>query len=1332
MLAALGLPARPQPFWETPPEPVRVAKPRDEGEEPEEGEIDDGEVDEGEMPSRPLAPMRSLPPAPLPQRLPPPPHRASQFAQASEQTKWLPPPRVALPPRPLVVPPPPEAVSSALPLSQMSRTDTSPLPTPPPPPIGLPAPVWADGSNVAGQPKPMAPANAAAVLASLSLREQDRIQQFIAIIRRLLPFGLSATALQSEGISLDLVRNMHDVVGEPMPAQLLQPAGRHRARPPTSQDTSMINGKALTRDPRTPRTNKITAPMVIDLTLSASTVSHEQEISSPVSLDRPAPAVHGLPMRPVYSELRTPLTASSTTSQHHLREAEHNQLFAPQPRTPASVIQATYPVGGDRQAFYEGEVDDLDGIAYDDFASFSPPPAPKIGLPAYIDEGALENEARKKEEVRLRLQARRAERRARVVSTDQAEHAERARQMALQFEQNFEQSLSMEMFAAESRSGSAISSGDGMVVEEDIAPSSLREAAALAANEDLPGSPGFEEISMPRSRELSHEPARAQTMRHKVPSAAAPYQQAYAAAPNNSWRRRPVAADLYTAPAQNLRDYKRCSCFGVCAHSLVIDVSDEESDGQEDLPDTRMSAQERIEANMNALRARIAEMEAAQKKLDEVQAVASTAPRRSAGNEAAEGHRPDTVIHQRQASLAESLANAKSDVQTLSEAIEKKQRPKSNKRKHLSPDTSKGTLARDRTSRSPEASTKEFQFFTRAGAAEAADASAAEAGLLLLTASTAANQSVQRTSSPASFVNESPFQAYFGLRSVVKNTTPLPPFNGPNNLRLYRAWSAIERGFDPSESFCSYESSGGVCNDTGCKHNHTRNFDLDSTLLTRYLQEQYGVMDQVSKAKRTMLARTLDLLGSRPYDRSVNFADFLKEVLQGADESYELAQRPAPLRAVHPCSSATLPEIQVVPESTRNTHRSVVHGMRVFYYSARDQDYHEHNAEHVIPPVPPLLEMVTVYGYVGTLAVGLGIITWLAIRDMISIPAFKGRKLQLSVSANHLNTIDLVTVMSRIAKKSLPWPFSNAAELKPNAARTGYDLPEVTIEAPFKIHPRDLKRFQAAVSLSDGSQKSQTDELSPFIFVSLTTPFFLLLLTNEQWPISALGAVNTSNTFNFIRPERVRTLEQIQQGDFFVRAQMGGDDLPGVRAKRGIQWAMSITLFERDGGKEVEIFNAKFEVLKFLSRSAKPAYNPDNDKKPGELDPAELQDSPQKLKLTSASPRVYSASSLDYNPIHLHPLTAYFLTGKQIAHGNLSVLAFVHQISKSADPADAALKSLWRVDRPMTTTVRFTSMMPVPCTLDSKISRKADQTGELAFQILLKNKVCIAGSAVPL
>lgn len=190
---------------------------------------------------------------------------------------------------------------------------------------------------------------------------------------------------------------------------------------------------------------------------------------------------------------------------------------------------------------------------------------------------------------------------------------------------------------------------------------------------------------------------------------------------------------------------------------------------------------------------------------------------------------------------------------------------------------------------------------------------------------------------------------------------------------------------------------------------------------------------------------------------------------------------------------------------------------------------------------------------------------------------------------------------------------------------------------PQRADPQLLARYRRVCGFVDGPWL-------PLTFPQvMAAPLHLHILTDPQFPVSALGLVHLSNRIEQLRPIRVddpvhfachldppREIERGSVFELITQASVHGE----------VVWRSVFTVLARRSGGSAEP----------RPSDARPAEPQDDAPRPGQLLRSTL------LRVPEDTGRRYAAVSGDLNPIHLHAATArLFGFPRAIAHGMWSL-----------------------------------------------------------------------------
>lgn len=231
--------------------------------------------------------------------------------------------------------------------------------------------------------------------------------------------------------------------------------------------------------------------------------------------------------------------------------------------------------------------------------------------------------------------------------------------------------------------------------------------------------------------------------------------------------------------------------------------------------------------------------------------------------------------------------------------------------------------------------------------------------------------------------------------------------------------------------------------------------------------------------------------------------------------------------------------------------------------------------------------------YVVTIAVSIvgAVIIYLGDRLHERFNSLYSTELVLSTSPTDLKVADILALYMRALQKAMPMAILGGARLpRPNEKGTGFNLPKITIEAPFELNDAIISSYLKAVNgvlpQSDrtGPTLKPDEPLPALLLAAATTPLFVMLICHQEFPIAAMGSVNTKNTFEMLRPDICATLAEVRKRQGWkVSARVGGE---APRRKRGVEWDMYCDVVcDGEDGQPITVFRQTFSVrLTFLFR----------------------------------------------------------------------------------------------------------------------------------------------------
>lgn len=332
---------------------------------------------------------------------------------------------------------------------------------------------------------------------------------------------------------------------------------------------------------------------------------------------------------------------------------------------------------------------------------------------------------------------------------------------------------------------------------------------------------------------------------------------------------------------------------------------------------------------------------------------------------------------------------------------------------------------------------------------------------------------------------------------------------------------------------------------------------------------------------------------------------------------------------------------------------------------------------------------------------------------------------RLSFTPTRLSALDITVLVILVIYKYTTKLFNLHTPCKTSKSGTDFALPKLSLSAPLYISNTDLKNLAIAVDQDQKYDRNYgKDGNSPLLLPAVTTPLLLILLSNRYCPIFPFGAVNTKNRFEFLDPLACSAVTSLK--DASVTARFGGDDLPGTRVKRGMDFDIIVevdALMINFGRAERKvIFRQTIGILVALPKCAKPAWNGEtvdsSKESAGKGDDLKVIDI---LHLPSTAPSKWATVCKDVNPIHMSSLAARLLgfPGK-IAHGN-HVAALVIEKQRRTEGS-----LFWQTEKPWFLEVNFRRPMVLPLDLQIKTT-DGNETREGKFEVVRGEKTYVTG-----
>jgi acyl dehydratase len=188
------------------------------------------------------------------------------------------------------------------------------------------------------------------------------------------------------------------------------------------------------------------------------------------------------------------------------------------------------------------------------------------------------------------------------------------------------------------------------------------------------------------------------------------------------------------------------------------------------------------------------------------------------------------------------------------------------------------------------------------------------------------------------------------------------------------------------------------------------------------------------------------------------------------------------------------------------------------------------------------------------------------------------------------------------------------------------------------------------------------------ILYLIAQPAHLALLVDEHWPLSPLGVVHVANTI--AREGHVDPVRDLRVGVRLLEQRW---------AKRGMEFVLETTLAQSSG--TATMTSTYLNPMRGIEVPSSPSATTTAERKTPPAAGSALRASAA-FALGANAGRVYAQISGDWNPIHLHPLTARpFGFRRPIAHGMR--MAAHGEVAASAILGRAVQRTTVRFRRPV-------------------------------------------------
>ncbi|KAE9988913.1 hypothetical protein EG328_005623 [Venturia inaequalis] len=334
-------------------------------------------------------------------------------------------------------------------------------------------------------------------------------------------------------------------------------------------------------------------------------------------------------------------------------------------------------------------------------------------------------------------------------------------------------------------------------------------------------------------------------------------------------------------------------------------------------------------------------------------------------------------------------------------------------------------------------------------------------------------------------------------------------------------------------------------------------------------------------------------------------------------------------------------------------------------------------------------------------------------------------KARLSFTPSRLSALDITLLVILVIYKYTTKLLNLHTPCKISKTGKDFALPGLALSAPLYVTNTDLENFALAVDqkrdrhLDDGDCEGN----SPLLLAAVTTPLLLILLSNRHCPVFPFGAVNTKNRFEFLDPAACRSVTSLKDAN--VISHFGGDELPGRRVKRGMEFDIVVeieSLMINLGKAERKIiFRQVIGILVALPTSAQPIWENEAAISTMKEDSAREWKVVEHVQLSLTAPSKWARVCKDVNPIHMNSLAArlFGFPGK-IAHGN-HVAALVVETQRKNE---ASL--FWQTQKRWFLEVQFKRPMVLPLDLQVGMSDEEEKRRG-RFEVVRGEKAYVTG-----
>lgn len=339
-----------------------------------------------------------------------------------------------------------------------------------------------------------------------------------------------------------------------------------------------------------------------------------------------------------------------------------------------------------------------------------------------------------------------------------------------------------------------------------------------------------------------------------------------------------------------------------------------------------------------------------------------------------------------------------------------------------------------------------------------------------------------------------------------------------------------------------------------------------------------------------------------------------------------------------------------------------------------------------------------------------------------------GVTISLLRSPNELSRFDIVTLFVAAIFKHVGGIFGRYRPRRDENSTQQFALPEIRVKGLLRISDEAERLFMHSIVHPSEPDIKARQFVNPLFLPALTSPLVIRILVDRASPVKPLGCVNTHNTLKYHDGRLCRNIKTLtflsQAGRLSYSAVFGGQQHPGYRRKRGMEFCIEISIF--CDGSPHPVLTQELWYLQFMHPSVQPRYAPTAlDPKQDDVALGEVL-ADQTLRMDKQDPQRWAKSCKDYNPIHVSTIGARLFGFRSvIAHGNHTAALAIHLFLQNRD---ACAKSVvMELFDPFILKLRFERPLILPAEADVRWHGLGLHE-KTSFSVSRNDKACVTGS----